>query len=98
MTEPTAPRVPPAQDTGLTVVCFYLRNRQLSPRVRVFIDYDTSIRAGLIDGATCQAYLAAFALRASAIAISNSAMVRIPGTRNLPTMKDGVPRKPNACA
>jgi hypothetical protein len=37
-------------------------------------------------------------LRASAITISNSAMLRIPGTRNLPTMKDGVPLNPNATA
>jgi hypothetical protein len=36
-------------------------------------------------------YLLAFALRASAITCSNCGMVRMPGTRNLPTMKAGVP-------
>jgi len=43
-------------------------------------------------------YLLAFALRASAITCSNSAIVSTPGTRNLPTMKDGVPRNPKAVA
>ena len=32
------------------------------------------------------------------ITCSNCGMVRTPGTRNLPTIKDGVPRKPNALA
>ena len=38
------------------------------------------------------------AFRASAMAIPNCSIVRIFGTRNLPTMKDGVPLKPNAVA
>src|SRR5438128_12685494 len=38
------------------------------------------------------------ALRASEMTCSNSAMLSTPGTRYLPTMKDGVPRKPKASA
>src|ERR1044072_7584617 len=39
-----------------------------------------------------------FALRASAMTCSNSFMLKTPGTRYLPTMKDGVPLKPKASA
>src|SRR5207245_9692740 len=43
-------------------------------------------------------YRPIFALRASDITCSNSFIVSTPGTRYLPTMKDGVPRHSKASA